>query len=169
MAFEDQQSLIKLKKYSIMPDAKAIELVFKPICGFQGDKVLQGWKNIFKRRSIILSLDQPDSVKEIRSDKLYPILGKGLQGSVEGNVVITDIGSYNPYYKKLQIAIKRIEELETTVKSLMKTVEFLSSPAEKQVQKMISILKETKKLSEPASMEYFQYTYPRTEVIEGEE
>lgn len=158
--FQDQGSLVQLRKWSIMPDAKTLEMEIRPLAGFSGDKVLSGWKNNIKRRKIVLPIDSPDRVKELRSDRLYPVMGKGIIGSVSGNVRIVDISSGDPYYRRLKIAEKRILELELMVHSLTKTNEFLSQPAQKQINSMIQILKEAKKLTEPASMEYFQYTAP---------
>jgi len=168
LALVDQGSLVKLKEYSLTSNEKSIELMIKPVVGFEGDKVLSGLKHLFGYKKIIMPIEQKESIRDIRDNRVYPIFGKGLQGTENGKISIVDLTSINLYHRKFLLAMKRIEQLEQSVKSLSKTVDFLSSPAKKQFYEILSELKEAKKLMEPASMEYFQYAYPKEQSVEEE-
>jgi hypothetical protein len=170
MAFSSQGSLVKLRKYSIYTDSKQIELQIRPIAGFQGDKVLMGWKNYFGKRNILMKINNVEEVNQLRSDRLYPIVGKGLIGTIDNTISIQELTSRDPRDLALKIAFQRIEQLENMITAMAKTNAFLSKPVESQIRNMINVLKETKKLVEPANMDYFQFPYPQEpNVIRNEE
>lgn len=163
IAFPDQGSIVKIKEYAITSNATKLEIYMKPVSGFGGDKVLSGLKNFSpfnkKKNTVIIPLTGKEDLKRLADNRVYSMFGRGLQGTGNGNIVVVELPTFNPYIRDLKIAHMRISEMETIILSMQKSIQFLTAPAKEQFTSIMGMVKEAKRVTEPANLEYFNYDY----------